>query len=117
MTSTLSLGPLLFNWPADKVRDFYFRMAEEAPVDTVYLGEVICAKRLPFHQHYLPEVVERLQRAGKRPVLSTLALVMDKRDMESVRAVVEMATDIMVRPMTSPPSPCWRANASPWGRM
>ncbi|MCC7259410.1 MAG: U32 family peptidase [Alphaproteobacteria bacterium] len=96
MTSTLSLGPLLFNWPADKARDFYFRMAEEAPVDTVYLGEVVCAKRLPFNQHYVPEVLERLQRAGKRVVLSTLALVMDKRDMDSVRAVVEMAGDIGV---------------------
>lgn len=96
MTSALSLGPLLFNWPADKVRDLYFRMAEEAPVDTVYLGEVVCAKRLPFNQHYIPEVVERLQRAGKQVVLSTLALVMDKRDMDAVRAVVEMAGDIMV---------------------
>ena len=40
----LTLGTLLHNWPADRRRDFYFRIADEAPVDTVCLGEVVCAK-------------------------------------------------------------------------
>ena len=96
MTATLTLGPLLFNWPADKVRDFYFRVADEAPYDTVYLGEVVCAKRIPFQQPYLPDVIERLQRGGKRIVLSTLALIMDKRDLGYVKAVAEMADDYTV---------------------
>lgn len=87
MTAKLTLGPLLFHWPAEKQRDFHFRMADEAPVDTVCLGEVVCAKRAPFFEPYLPEVIERLEAAGKEVVLSTLALVANERDMERVRAL------------------------------
>ncbi len=36
--ASLTLGPVLFNWPAETWRDFYFRIADEAPVDIVYLG-------------------------------------------------------------------------------
>ena len=44
----LTLGPLLFNWPADQVRDFYARMADEPALERVYLGEVVCGKRAPL---------------------------------------------------------------------
>lgn len=71
----LSLGPVLFNWPAEMWRDFYFRIADEAPVDAVHLGEVVCSKREPFFEPVLPEVVDRLTAAGKTVILSTLALV------------------------------------------
>lgn len=79
-TAKLTLGPLLFNWPAERMRDFYFRIAEEAPVDTVCIGEVVCSKRAPFHAPYLPEVVARLEAAGKEVVHSALALVMSERE-------------------------------------
>ena len=60
MTGKLSLGPVLFNWPSDIWRDFYYRMADEAPVDIVYLGEVVCSKREVFFQSSMPAVIERL---------------------------------------------------------
>lgn len=91
----LSLGPVLFHWPANVWRDFYFRIADEAPVDTVYLGEVVCSKRAPFIAPHLPEVIARLAGAGKEVVLSSLALIMDERDMETARAAVTGA-DILV---------------------
>jgi O2-independent ubiquinone biosynthesis protein UbiV len=71
---SLTLGPLLFNWTADGWSDFYARIADEAPVDRVCLGEVVCSKRLPFYAARIPEAVERLQRGGKTVVLSSLAL-------------------------------------------
>jgi len=83
----LSLGPVLFNWPADTWRDFHFRIAEESPVDTVYLGEVVCSKRAPFIAPHLPAVIERLRATGKEVVLSSLALIMDDRDMETALSV------------------------------
>ncbi len=46
----LTLGPLLYHWDAEKRRDFYFKIADEAPVDCVYLGEVICSKREPYFE-------------------------------------------------------------------
>lgn len=48
MSQKLTIGPIQFHWPASVWRDFYFRMADEAPVEKVYIGEVICSKRAPF---------------------------------------------------------------------
>jgi collagenase-like PrtC family protease len=76
----LTLGPIAYHWPAAARRDFYARIADEAPVDEVYLGEVICAKRAPFHEADLPAMAERLTRAGKTVILATLAEVMLKRE-------------------------------------
>lgn len=84
MTPQLTLGPVLFHWPAEKWRDFYFRIAEEAPVDTVYVGEAVCSKRTPFYAPHYEEVSARLKNAGKRVVFSTLAEVMIKRDRKIV---------------------------------
>lgn len=84
----LTLGPLAYHWSTEKKRDFYARIADEAPVSTVYLGEVICSKRAPFFERELPETIARLTRAGKRVVLSSLAEVMLKRERQ---ATVELA--------------------------
>ncbi|WGT48663.1 ubiquinone anaerobic biosynthesis protein UbiV [Thioclava nitratireducens] len=88
----LTLGPIAFHWPADKRRDFYARIADEAPVDEVYLGEVICSKRAPFHEAELPAIIDRLERAGKRVILSTLAEVMLKRERKATGDLAEMET-------------------------
>lgn len=79
-STTLTLGPVLFNWPADRWRDFYFRIADEAPVDHVCIGEVVCSKRQPFFADVLPNVIERLERAGKEVLLSSLALPTLRRE-------------------------------------
>lgn len=89
MTAKLSLGPLLFNWPADRRRDFYAQIADEAPVDAVHLGEVVCAKRAPFSDPLLPDLIDRLERGGKQVILSTLGLVMGEADRQLVRGFCE----------------------------
>jgi len=78
---------VLFNWDPEAKRDFYFRIADEAPLDTVYVGEVVCSKRSPFFDPHIPAVVERLRRGGKQVVHSTLALIMSEREMDAVRAL------------------------------
>lgn len=80
MTSQLTLGPVLYNWPAETWRDFYFGIADEAPVETVFLGEVICSKRAPLFDPYLDEVVTRLEGSGKSIVFSSLAEVVSNID-------------------------------------
>lgn len=82
--AALTLGPVLFNWRPDQWRDFYMRIAEEAPVDTVYLGEVVCAKRAPLIEPSIAEAAERLSAAGKTVVFSTLAEVVLKHDRQLV---------------------------------
>lgn len=92
----LTLGPVLFNWRPEVWRDFYFRIADEAAVDTVCLGEVVCSKRQPFFAPVLPEVVERLAAAGKEIVLSSLALIMSERELDQARALVAEAEGLLV---------------------
>ncbi len=90
VASKLTLGPVLFNWAPEEWRDFYFRIADEAAVDSVCIGEVVCSKRVAFFEAHLPDVIERLQAAGKEVVLSTLALVMTDREMDLIRATAEV---------------------------
>ena len=81
---TLVMGPVLFNWSVDDWADFHARIADEADVDRVHVGEVVCSKREPFYADRLPEVIERHVRAGKQVVVDTLALVTLKRERQIV---------------------------------
>jgi O2-independent ubiquinone biosynthesis protein UbiV len=85
----LTIGPLYFLWEEAKWRDFYLRIADEAPVDRVVIGETVCSKRMHFIEPHLAEVIERLISAGKEVVLSTLALVTLDREVQMVRSLAE----------------------------
>lgn len=76
----LNLGPNLYNWKPEIWRDFYFQIADEAPIDKVFLGEVICSKRAPLFDPYFEEVKTRLENAGKEIILSTLAEITSNID-------------------------------------
>jgi collagenase-like PrtC family protease len=92
-TGDITLGPVLFNWAPEAWRDFYFKIADEAPVSTVYLGEIICSKRGPLFEPHIAEVITRLEAAGKTVVLSTLSeviLKLDRRMVDSVCAPSDM---------------------------
>lgn len=85
----LTLGPLQFNWPAQKFVDFYAAVADEAPVDRVVIGELVCSKRAPFYADRLPEAIERLERGGKQVVLGSLALVTLERERRAARELFQ----------------------------
>jgi len=96
----LTLGPNLFHWQADKWRDFYVRIADEAEIDRVVLGEVVCSKRLPFYEALIPEVAERLQRAGKEVVLASLALVTSPRERKQMAGLASTGFKVEVNDLT-----------------
>jgi O2-independent ubiquinone biosynthesis protein UbiV len=87
----LSLGPVLYNWAAERWRDFYFRIADEAPIDTVVIGEIACSKRSPFIAPHLPVVVERLRAAGKQVLLGSLILTSLPRERRQMAELVNTA--------------------------
>ncbi|MBB3975641.1 collagenase-like PrtC family protease [Rhizobium azooxidifex] len=87
-TPALSLGPVYYLWDGPKWRDFYFRIADEAPVEHVTLGETVCSKRQHFTERHIAEVVERLEAAGKTVTLSTLAMVTLERESRHVRDLI-----------------------------
>jgi len=80
----LSLGPIQYYWPKEKILDFY-RSIESTSVDIVYLGETVCSKRRSLRFNDWIEVAERLQSAGKEVVLSTLALLEANSELGLVR--------------------------------
>ena len=92
----IALGPILFNWDNERFSDFYRRIADEAPVDRVYIGEVVCSKREPLRGAVVADAVERLQGAGKSVVLSTLALITLKRERERIGAGLASDTAMLV---------------------
>ncbi len=92
----LTLGPNLFNWVPEEWRDFYFRIADEAPVDTVAVGEVVCSKRMPFFDEHLPAVIERLGAAGKQVLVSSLALITLERERRRTRELAAVDDELMV---------------------
>ncbi len=85
----LTLGPVLFNWPNDRWVDFYARIADEADVDRVCVGEVVCSKRTPFRDDVIAGVIERLERAGKEVAVATLAMPTSPREMRAIRELVD----------------------------
>jgi collagenase-like PrtC family protease len=86
---SLTLGPVLYNWPKPRWIDFYHRIADEAPVDRVCIGEVVCSKRKPFIDDVILDVVDRLERGGKEVVYATLALPTTKREMRDIGDVIQ----------------------------
>jgi collagenase-like PrtC family protease len=108
----LTLGPLLFNWPAEQVTAFYARIAERVPVDTVHLGEVVCAKRSPFLAEALAEAAGSLAAAGIEVVWSTLGLIADAKDVEATRNLVESTEGLVeINDITALPMLKGRAHA------
>jgi collagenase-like PrtC family protease len=68
---TLTLGPILFHWPAAEWMAFYRRIAEERCIDKVCIGEIVCSKRWPFINGLIPEAVDLLLQAGKTVLLAS----------------------------------------------
>ena len=87
-TPRLSLGPISYYWPKDKV-DAFYAMVADAPIDIVYLGETVCSKRNQVRFEDWLAIGERLEAAGKEVVLSTLALLEAESELIRLRAICD----------------------------
>lgn len=83
----LALGPLLYHWPREQTLGFYAAVAA-APVDIVYLGEVVCSRRHELRLSDWLEIAGRLAATGKEVVLSTQALIESEADLRALRKIV-----------------------------
>ncbi len=81
----LSLGPVLFYWSSDKLQRFYDDMAQQ-PLDVIYLGETVCAKRRAFSADGWLDLARHLQaKSGAEIVLSTLTLIEAASDLATLK--------------------------------
>ncbi len=85
MNNMVTLGPMLFNWPLQKKMDFYNKIADEANLDTVYIGEVVCQKRFACWGNIYDKIVERLTNAGKQVIISSLALINTDEELKIIK--------------------------------
>jgi collagenase-like PrtC family protease len=87
-TMRLALGPVQYAWPRRALFDFYEGIAA-APVDVVYLGEVVCTRRRELSRQDWLDLAAGLASAGKEVVLSTLALMEAEAELKSIEKIAE----------------------------
>ncbi|MDO5638774.1 MAG: U32 family peptidase [Neisseria sp.] len=84
----LSLGPVLFFWQKETLLDFYTQMLD-APLDTVYLGEVVCSRRQQMRFTDWMGLAEDMAESGKEIVLSSHVLLESESDLKRLRKIAE----------------------------
>ncbi|ETN92187.1 putative protease [Gammaproteobacteria bacterium MOLA455] len=80
----ISVGPIYYYWPRQQVMDFYQEIIQ-TPVDVIYLGETVCAKRRELRSGDWLELAEELCDSGKKIVLSTLTLIESRADIAALK--------------------------------
>ena len=68
--------------------DFYDRIAS-TPVDIVYLGETVCAKRRPLRSEDWLTLARKLEDAGKEVVLSSMTLIEAGSELGALRKLCD----------------------------
>jgi collagenase-like PrtC family protease len=82
----ISLGPIQYFWPKETVYEFYNSMCD-APIDIIYLGETVCAKRRVMKLDDWLSIAVMLVNSGKEVVLSTLTLIESASELSLVRRI------------------------------
>ncbi|MFK7160052.1 U32 family peptidase [Marinospirillum sp. MEB164] len=86
----LTLGPVLYYWPRAELLDFYQQVATW-PVDVVYLGETVCARRREMKLDDWLAIAQDLAQAGKQVVLATQTLLESAADQRQLVRLIEAA--------------------------
>jgi len=90
----ISVGPLLYLWERNATLQFYADLCD-APVDIVYLGEVVCSKRRLVRREDWLEIAQALTKAGKEVVVSTLALIEAESELSTLSRIVGTHTGLV----------------------
>jgi collagenase-like PrtC family protease len=87
MTMRLTLGPLQYFWPRERILAFYGEAARW-PLDVIYLGETVCSKRRELRSADWLALAADLADQGFEVVLSSLALLEAESELASLDRLV-----------------------------
>ena len=109
----LVLGPVLYNWDNSKLGEFYEAVANEPCIDTVCVGEVICAKRPKHDFGQWQEIIELLLNHNKQVRYSSLGVITNAHETRMLKKACQSqwvehpnfaveANDITALPLLEP---------------
>lgn len=84
----LALGPVLYYWQRETLLGFYSQLPYSR-LATVYLGEVVCARRHGMRPEDWLGLARDLARTGLEVVLSTQALIETDLDLRTMQRIAE----------------------------
>ena len=70
----LSIGPIQYFWPRERVEKFYEGLAKHSPL-VIYLGETVCSKRRELDRDAWIALARMLADHGHEVIVSTLSLI------------------------------------------
>ncbi len=94
----ITLGPVLFEWRQDEIKSFY-EQAARMDVDRVYVGEVVCTRKIGLRLNDIEAIIKMLQDAGKKVTLSSLAVISNEEELELTRSLLSYGTSIEANDM------------------
>jgi collagenase-like PrtC family protease len=84
----LTLGPLQYLWPRERILAFYGQ-ATSWPLDVIYLGETVCSKRRELPTSDWLALAAELADQGFEVVLSSLALLEAESELATLSRLVD----------------------------
>lgn len=94
----ISLGPVLYFWPAEQLDAFYERVLT-SKADIVYLGEIVCSKRRSYNLSDWLRWADRLREVGKDVVLSSLTLIESESELGAMKQLCQQELAVEVNDM------------------